>query len=153
MRKAEFMTLETPAYCSREDVRIRLTEIGVINTVDADDDATIEESELSDRIDTSINYGGQLVDAAVVELLSTTYARSQGNAFLRDRCVDIAVYRVVTRGGRDAPESVERDYDDALTYLQQIKNRQLTVPGLLFDPPANSSGYRRTGVPKAVNLK
>lgn len=137
-------------YCSSQDVQNRLTEAGVIYAADRDGDGAVSPGELAAHVTSAIQYAGNLVDAALAAYLLPGNARGQGNAWLRDRCIDLACARVCSNGGDEVPKRIAAAARSAQKWLDEVRDGDTRVPGLSIPPPYNSD--RRTrGLPRAVN--
>lgn len=131
-------------YITTSDVQNRLTLSGIMQAADEDlSGSGVSTSEESAVLTPAIKYAGAIVDSAVASFITPAGARSQGNQWLKDRCLDIAAYRVASNGARDAPERVRADYDFAIDQLDLVRSGKLSVPGLSIPTPYNT---RDTGV-------
>ena len=117
-------------YCTPSDLQNRLTSVGYDNVVDRDQDGDITSEEVASSVTSSISWAGGLIDACLCERFNTASARTSGNSFLRDRCIDLAACRLATQGGRDAPAAFLQDQQRALAMLERIRDAGDPVPGL-----------------------
>jgi phage gp36-like protein len=134
-------------YCTAEDVRKRLSTAGYKFQADRDRSGSVNATEVADSITPAIEYAGNLIDVCVLRAgCLIPVAREAANAWLRDRAVDIAAYRVSTVGGRGIIESLRSDADDAISLLKSTTK----IPGLEFNYPQNSN--RSSQGPRALNV-
>jgi hypothetical protein len=92
-------------------------------------------------IEVAIEYSNSLIDEYIVDLVhptsraSSTFTRPSGNAWLRDRCVDIACYRLATLGGRTASDVLAGDYASAVDRLAKAREQMIRIPNLIYTSP------------------
>lgn len=120
-----------PEYCSPTDLQNRLTAEGYDNVVDRNQDGDISGAEVANSVTSSIAWAGGLIDAYLCDRFDIASARSSGNTFLRDRCIDLAACRLATQGGRDAPTAFLQDQQRTLEILRRIRDAGDPVPGLI----------------------
>lgn len=137
-------------YCSETDVKNRLTERGFKFAVDRDRDGSASAAEKDAYLTTAVRYASNLIDGSVSGFMEPSDARQSGNAWLKDRAVDIAAYRVATHGGSRPPGTLKQDYDDARELLKSVKNGSLRVPELKWPVPRGTCG-RTAMMPVAIN--
>ncbi|MEM1061301.1 MAG: phage protein Gp36 family protein [Planctomycetota bacterium] len=125
-------------YASRDDVVARLTDRGVRWSADTDRDDTVSETENVATLDAALDYASDLIDGYVATKIDTASARSDGNDWLKGRCVDIATWRVASTGGRTPPEVLREDYDRAIELLQEVRDGVSVVPGYRPDVPGGT---------------
>ncbi len=137
-------------YCSTDNLRDRLTTNGIKWAADRENggDGSVDSTEKSRYLDSSIAYAGNIVDGYICNQVAVGTARDSGNAWLRDRCLDIAAYRACGVGGRDTPGTIERDYKFTMTELERIKGGD-QIPGYPYPGPVNAQAIVRT--PRAAN--
>ena len=139
------MYSDSNPYATVAAVEARLTEYRVTWAADRDRcDGERAAKELG-WIQAAIEWANNLIDAAIQKYVQTVAARPR-NAWLADRCVDIAAFRVMTIGGIDAPHVLQEDYERALAWLSQVEDGSVTVPGL--DSGVVISGGRRQSGPR-----
>ena len=137
------MYSESNTYANVAAVEARLTEYSVTWAADRDQyDGERAAKELG-WIQAAIEWANNLIDAAIQSHVQTVATRPQ-NAWLSDRCVDVAAYRVMTSGGSDAPQVLQEDYERAIAWLAQVEDGSVTVPGL-NDNVVLSEGRKRSG--------
>lgn len=134
-------------YATVEQLESKATAAGWLHIADRDGDDTVSTAEL-DAVKEEVEAANNVIDAALSQWMPLATARGSGNDWLRDRCLHIAMYFAATLGGREAPISVADNYDDALKYLEQVKDGSLRVPGLTY-PQADTR--RTTRTPRAIN--
>lgn len=136
-----------PEYCSQTDITNRLTAAGVLYVADRDLSGTASGSELSAYIDPSIAYAGNLIDG----YLSNTYTfrGGVGNAWLKDRAIDIAAAKCIEVGGGQIPPAMMAARDLSIELLKQVMSGAIRVPGLTELTPINAAWASRT--PKVLN--
>lgn len=133
-------------YCTPDDVRKRLTTAGFKFAADKDRSGSVSATEQADTITPAIVYAGNLIDACVLKAgCLIADGRGSQNAWLRDRAIDIAAYRVSTTGGRGVIQCLKDDSDLAIKWLGSTAE----IPGLQFNYPQNSP--RSTRGPSAIN--
>lgn len=132
-------------YVSEATVKKRATKNGWRFITDRNRDGATDATEQGE-IDSAIEWAGTLLDELVAPFIQPSDARGQSNTWLRDRALDLAVYRLFTNGGDDAPAAIERGYADALAAMQRIRGG-VAIPGLTSQHPPYSD---RTGkIPRA----
>jgi phage gp36-like protein len=130
-------------YANVAAVEARLTEYSVTWAADRDlCDGERAAKELA-WIEAAVEWANNLIDAAIQKHVQTIAARPR-NAWLADRCVDVAAYRVMTIGGIDAPRVLQEDYERAIAWLAGVENGSVTVPGL-NDAVVLSGGRQQSG--------
>lgn len=136
-------------YCSAEDVRKRLTTAGYKFFADLDSTGTVDSTETGDTITPAIVYAGNLIDACVLRGgCQIADARGANNAWLKDRAIDIAAYRVSTTGGGGSLDVLEKDNDAAVKMLRETAQ----VPGLNYNYPFPDSA-RSSRFPSVINVR
>lgn len=132
-------------YCETADVKKRATANGWRYIADRDHDGQISTLEQGE-IDAAIQWAGDDIDAALYPRIETDDARGQGVRYLKNIAVDLAVWRLFTNGGDDAPAAIETAYEDAKDKLKRIKGGE-SVPGLTMTHPRPTNVSAR--VPRA----
>lgn len=125
-----------PDYCSRTDIENRLTANGVLYVADRDGTGTASESELSKYIDPSISYATNLIEGYLSK--TYTYSAGVGNAWLKDRAIDIAAAKCVEVGGQVLPPAMLEARDFSIALLRDVANGTIVVPGLPLPTPMNA---------------
>jgi hypothetical protein len=139
-----------PEYCATSDVQNRLTAAGYNWVAARSGDGTPSPDEVAAYITTGIQYAGNLIDEALAEKAVVGYFRNADNAWLRDRCVDVAVWWCMSVGGREVPADVVEAKNDALQRLKDVHDNDLRVPGLVYPPPPWSD-HRSARVPRIAD--
>ena len=122
-------------YCERSHVLARLTTYGYAYAADREDmNGTVGETEEARYVDSAIAWAGTLLDELVSLFTEPAQARGQSNAWLRDRAIDLATWRAVTAGGRDAPASLQLSYQTALDAIERVRSGG-KIPGLTLQQP------------------
>lgn len=147
-------------YCTVADVEGRLSVYGVTAFSDvsvADGSRDTDETTL---IEVAIEYANGIIDEHIVDLLhspahrgTTTFTRPSGNAWLRDRAIDISCYRLATLGGRSVSGILEADYRDALDRLAKARNQQVRIPHLAYSAPTRAYATEHSGKPTVVRTR
>ncbi len=133
-----------PEYCSTGDVIKRLTEIGRYYVADRNDDGRVSGTESSWNISEPIAWAGAQIDGALVDSnVTIVQARASANDWLKQLCVDLAVWRCYTQGGREAPASVAFDFQNAWAQLQRLAGGGL-IPGYPYPNPVNAITRSKT---------
>jgi phage gp36-like protein len=141
----------TNTYATIADIQKRTSSRGWINAADMDGDGSVSTEELSNAED-CIETVNNMIDAALTPFFSDcSTARQSGNEWLRDRCIELSLYKIMGMGGRDIAETIANDYDDALKMLNQVRTGDLLVPCLVLPTPDNYTGQSRR-VPRAANV-
>jgi phage gp36-like protein len=138
---AASIAIQEGTYATVADVEARLTAYGVTLAADVEEyDGTRGSDELQ-MIEVAIEYSNSLIDEYIVDLVhptsraSSTFTRPSGNAWLRDRCVDIACYRLATLGGRTASDVLAGDYASAVDRLAKAREQMIRIPNLIYTSP------------------
>lgn len=138
-------------YCARADVFARLTTYGYRYAVDRDTlDGVASTSEEARYVDSAISYAGSLLDELVAMYAEPETVRAQALTWMRDRAIDLAVWRCVTHGGRDVPESIQQSYDNAIEALDRVRSGKSKIPGMIYSRPNEATGGPRW--PRAANV-
>lgn len=135
-------------YITSDQLENRLTEAGLEFIADSDNDGDVEAGETTASVTTAIAYAGQIVDGYICGAIEPEVARGAGNAWLQDRCLDIAAYRAAGHGGRDIQESFEIAHDQSIELLKGIQEGGL-IPGFPYPAPVNAPYTRR--LPQMAN--
>lgn len=132
-------------YVTQAEVKKRATANGWRHIADRDHDGRLSDAE-SQAVDAAIAWAGRKIDVAIAPRVLPADARGQQVGYLKDLCVDLAVYRLFTNGGDDAPASIQAAYDEATESLDRIRSGE-QVPGLTYVYPRPSPITTR--VPRA----
>lgn len=139
----------TNTYASLTDIRQRITRTGAVWAGDVDTyDGQLDASELA-YLEQSVEWANTLIDAAICNIADI--APRPANSFLNSLCIDLAVYRFYTLGGREAGESFKEDYRLARETLELIRQGSMTVPGLDLGTETADTGRVNDRMPEAVN--
>jgi phage gp36-like protein len=140
-------------YCDDEAIRKRLTTAGRKWLTDRNRDGSITDDEIADTITENIAIAGREIDAHLFRRYGLVASiRGQQIPWLRDICIKIAVWYIVSAGGRDSmPGSVQAAYDNALESLKSIRDGQMDVPGLVSNTPVLGPGLT-TKTPRIANV-
>ena len=136
-------------YATVDDLKNRLTAQGYKNIADRDADGFTEAASVT-AIESAIEEANQIIDGYVQSRVDPDTARASGNDWLRDRCKDIAVYKAVTLGGRNAAESVLVAHDEALKMLREVASGRMQIPRMTYDYET-AAGSRTQRVPRTFN--
>ena len=118
-------------YATTEQLRKRLSTSGMTWAQDVDDADTFADSAETAYGEEAIEYANALCDEALVPWV--TISPRPANDWLKDRCVDIAAWRLVTLGGREPTPPLQLAYEDAKDKLEQAREGSLTIPGLNYN--------------------
>lgn len=124
-------------YCTTTDITNRLTQIGLLNVADRNNDKVVDPTEEAAYVTPAIEYGGNVIDGYLCGQLVPDAARGAANPWLRDRCIDIAVMQLCMIGGRDAPKSVSSARDFTMDLLKRVMDGA-RIPGYPYPGPANA---------------
>ena len=136
-------------YLTLADLTNRLTEAGIRYVADRNRDGVVNPAESASYLDSALQYAGNIIDGYLSGRLNPARARVAGNAWLRDRAVDLAAWRAAGHGGRPVPQSLTEARDLALAQLQRVREGD-RIPGLEESSPANARCVTKT--PKIANL-
>lgn len=140
----------TNTYATVEQVRLRLTSHGSIYATDKDHGDGVQDAPELAYLEQAIEYANGLIDESLTPWIDIT--PRPANAWLSDRCVDIACYRVQTLGGTEADKPMLDDYDAALDKLEDVRLGTLKVPGLDYHQTLNN-GRRGRKPFQAINVR
>ncbi|MCY2966295.1 MAG: DUF1320 family protein [Planctomycetota bacterium] len=140
----------TAYYCTEDAVTARLSEVGMVNLLDSNGDGVVDAAEKSLYLTTAIAYASGVIDGYIVNQVVPESARGSGNAWLSDRCVDLAVYRICGNKGRGVPQSVLDSKSETIDMLKTASQSSRGIPGYPYPSPSNTA-YSHRG-PKVANL-
>lgn len=147
-------------YCTVADVEARLSVYGTTAFADVSTVDGTRQSGETTLIEVSIEYANGIIDEHIIDLLhgnahrgASTFTRPAGNAWLRDRAVDIACYRLATLGGRAVNAILEADYRDALDRLVKARNQQIRIPHLIHAGPTKPYALEHGGKPTVIRTR
>lgn len=140
-------------YCTDEDIRKRLSTNGRKWLADRNRDGSVSSDEITDTITENIQIAGREIDAHLFRRYGNVDSiRGQQVGWLRDLCIKIATWHIISVGGRDQmPASVQAMYDKAIESLEAIRDGQMDVPGLVSNTPVIGPGIT-TKTPRVANV-
>jgi len=118
-------------YATVEQLRKRLSTDGMTWAQDVDAPDTYADTAESQYGEEAIEYANSLCDEALAPWV--TVNPRPANDWVKDRCVDIAAWRLVTLGGREPTPPLQLAYDNAIDKLEQAREGTLTIPGLNYN--------------------
>lgn len=129
-------------YCVDDDIRKRLTTAGRKWLADRNRNGTVSSDEIADTITENIQIAGREIDAHLYRRYGDVNSiRGQQIGWLRDLCIHIAVWHIISAGGRDTmPGTIQAAYDKAIESLESIRDGQMDVPGLTSNTPIKGPG-------------
>lgn len=133
-------------YVTQAEVKKRATVNGWKYIADRDRDGVVNATE-SAEVDAAIAWAGDEIDSAIAPKVEPEDARGQQVRYLKNICIDLAVYRLFTNGGDDATASVQAAFDAANERLARLRSGE-SVPGLKYVYP--QPAQRTTKVPRAT---
>lgn len=139
-------------YCLLSEVDGWLSQHGYDFALDQDNDGTVETDEQSTYGTAAIVYASNLIDGYIQKQVDPEEARAQAVAshtWLKDRCIDIAVYRMAGIGGRDIPESIQTAFENTIALLEAVRDGE-QIPGYVYPGVVNAT--RLTKRPIVSNL-
>lgn len=140
-------------YATLADLQQRTTDHGYINLADRNGDGLVSSNEQSD-VEDCIERANQVVDEAMASHYDDPdSARGQSNAWLRDRCLDIAIYYLATLGSREPSEAQQTLYDDAVDKLKAVRLGKLQVPRLTYPEPTGIVTSQTIGIPRSLKTR
>lgn len=142
-------TLTSTRYALLSELDGWLSQVGYDDLLDADMDGTVDSGEQATYGSAALNYASSLIDGAICEQINVMTARASGNIWLKDRCIDIAVWRLFGIGGRDIPAVVQMSYEHSLQLLEGVKNGD-RIPGYDYPTPIDADQVQRR--PRVVNI-
>lgn len=133
-------------YCTRQDLVDRLSGSGLLVTADDDQDGAASGAEGA-ALDRAIESASAEINASLAPRGLIPWAT--GNAWLRDRAVDLAAERLAERRGGVAPASFTAAAGRSREWLDQVRRGELRVPDLVA--PAQNADLSAPGSPRVGN--
>ena len=130
------------AYCTLEDLQQKIDRNELVDLTDDADLGVID----TDRTDRAIDDAGSLIDAYCASRYKVPL--DPVPAIIRKFCVDIAIYNLFQRR-RGAPEDRQRDYTNAITFLQSVAAGRAT----LGEQPEPEAPDESTGQASIINTR
>lgn len=119
-------------YATTEQLRKRLSTYGMVWAQDVDSPDAFADSAETEYGEEAVEYGNVLCDEALAPHVNVV-PRPVPNDWLKDRCVDIAAWRLVTLGGREPTPPIQLAYESAIEKLDMVREGAITVPGLNYN--------------------
>ncbi|MDE2098986.1 MAG: DUF1320 family protein [Patescibacteria group bacterium] len=139
-------------YCQIIDVWRRMGPNGFLWAVDRKGAGSATADQVQSFAASAIAWASGIIDVYLDAKIRPEVAEGMGNDWLRDRCIDIAVYRVMTIGGREVVDTVHDDYTGAIEMLRLVKDQYLEVPRLTI-PPAIGAPRGGSNRPRIANMR
>ncbi len=136
------LTGTTTRYALLAELTGWLSINGYNDLLDVDLDGTVESDEQTTYGSAALNYACGLIDFAIGQQVRPEVAREAENIWLKDRCIDIAVWRLMGYGGRDVPDSVKVAYELTMKLLDEVKDGA-KIPGYTYPAPRNADRVER----------
>ncbi len=140
------------SYCEVSDIESRLSVYGVDWLVDVVTPDGVRQAGETSLVTQAIEYCSTIIDTYIQGFVHDIASRPTGNAWLRDRCVDLACARVFTLGGRDIPIVLQSESDKAMDWLKRAHNRDIQIPGFPYRSQVLPGTNRKTGTPTVVRF-
>lgn len=118
-------------YATTEQLRKRLSTSGMTWAQDVDSPDAYADTAEATYGEEAVEYANALCDEALAPWV--TISPRPANDWLKDRCVDIAAWRLVTLGGREPTPPIQLAYEAALEKLDMAREGTITVPGLNYN--------------------
>ena len=138
------------AYCTRADIRNRLSEIGEAHVADDDGDGEVGTNEAANATTEAIAYATAEIDAALTPFFNSPFS-IPANDWLKFRAIDLACRRLAGRRGDTIPESLELANVEAKSDLEKVRIGEIRVPGLTYPADGDITVRQYMGVPRACN--
>lgn len=143
----------TTRYALLSEIDSWISQNGYDRLLDEDADGTVESDEQTTYGSTALDYASALIDGYIQGQVDPAEARTATAAssasWLKDRCIDIAVWRIAGMGGRDIPESIQIAFDNTIKLLEGIKEGD-QIPGYVY--PGLVNAVRLNKRPIVTNL-
>lgn len=149
---AASVAVQDGTYCTVADVESRLTAFGVDWLVDVVEVDGVRQSSETSLVSQAIDYCNTIIDTYIQGFVRDIASRPSGNAWLRDRCIDLACVRVYTLGGREAPAVLQVEADKAMDWLHRAQRRDIQIPALDYRSQVLAVTNRKTGTPTVVRF-
>lgn len=127
-------------YCLLSEIDSWLSQNGYDFLLDEDQDGTVESDEQSTYGTTALIYASNLIDGYIQGQADPAAARAQaaaGFTWLKDRCIDIVVWRIAGIGGRDIPASIQAAYENTIALLEGVRDGD-PIPGHVYPGVVNA---------------
>lgn len=118
-------------YATTEQLRKRLSTSGMTWAQDVDAADAYADSGEAGYGEEAVEYANVLCDEALAPHVSVV--PRPANDWVKDRCIDIAAWRLVTLGGREPTPPIQLAYDEAREKLDMVREGTITVPGLNYN--------------------
>jgi len=138
------------AYCTRADIRKRLSDLGEAHVADDDGDGEVGANEAANATTEAIAYATAEIDAALTPFFNSPFSIPE-NDWLKFRAVDLACRRLAGRRGDRIPESLELANAEAKADLERVRTGELRVPGLAYPADGFREERQVMGTPRACN--
>lgn len=138
------------SYCSRTDLKNRLSEVGVAFVADDDADSESSNAELVASSDKAISAADAEIDTALTPH-GFTLPLTVSNTWLNQRAIDIGAEHMAERGGGGVPASLAAAAKRSRDWLDDVRKGDLRVPYLTYPADGNQEERRRLGVPRSAN--
>lgn len=139
------------SYCTRADIRARLSELGEVHVADDDGDQEVGTSEVTSAVTSAIDYATAEIDAALTPWFNSPFSITPANDWLKFRAVDIACERLAGRRGDEIPPSLALAADRSRADLEKVRTGDFRVPGLNYPADGFRTERQQMGVPRAWN--
>ena len=139
------------SYCSRTDLRARLSEVGIVYVADSDADGEAANNELATTSDKCIEESDTEINAALTPHFPASYLPISGNDWLKYRAIDIAAERMAENGGGGVPASLVTAAQRSREWLELVRKGELRVPGLTYPVDGFLEERRKLGIPRSAN--
>jgi phage gp36-like protein len=143
----------TRVYCTAAALVSRLSEPGLVACADDDGDGIASATEKAAALTPSLAWAATQIDAALLTAgidAPLVQDESNLNAMLEQIAIDLCMYRLATRRGQGASQSMIDAAEMARSDLKRIASGALRVPGIEY--PGQSIDTRAAiGRPVAAN--
>lgn len=121
----------TIQYCEPGDLENRLKTSGYDNLVDDDENGSDDADEVTSNVTSAIEQASTTIAEYLANRTppyDVSSIPSGGESWLKYCCVDIAAWYIVSNGGGEVPDSLQRAYDARIARLEKIEAGNI-VPG------------------------